>query len=464
VDYKRISFLGFGKSTISALDYLVNSKCEIKDLRVSENKDETCFDKELVSKFKSSGVKFEWTCQSLDFLKESDFISVSPGIPPDSKIYQDLKSAGFNLGTDLDLWTEFLSEKKYNYVFVTGTNGKTTTSSLLAHLLGTTAIGNIGVPVFDFEKIKHKEKSPYVVELSSFQGFHSKLDSKTAKLGIYLNFSDDHLDWHSSLKEYREAKEKLFISMFKKNKKSLAIFNYDDDVLKAFAENLSQEFKLDQNQVLSFSTAEQGQAAFLAGSFLYLCKVFPIELIKTDKLQVVGKHNYENVLAASLAAFRLGIEIDEIRSKLIEFKPVEHRLEFITEIKGKKFYNDSKATNPNAAIKALNSFEKTISIVGGKEKNLDLEEFLDVLIRKSALIIVLGELKERISKGLEKRGFTNFQLVKTLGAAIEVALNSDFELPVLLSPASSSFDMFKNYEDRGNIFRKIVLDHAKNSG
>lgn len=464
MNYKKVSFLGFGKSTISAVEYFLNSGYTLEEIKISETKEENCFDQELLSRFRSKGVIFEFGNQSIDFLRDSDFISLSPGIPPDSKIYKDLKEAELNLGTDFDLWTELLSEKKLNYVFVTGTNGKTTTSSLLAHILETTAIGNIGVPVFDFEKIKHNEESPYVVELSSFQGFHSKLESRAAQLGIYLNLSDDHLDWHSSLKEYRESKEKFFRAMLKKNKKALVILNYDDEALRNFGESLIQDFKLDPSQISCFSSQEQGRGAFLAGSFLYLNKKFPVELIKTEKLQILGKHNYENVLAASLAAFKLEKEIDEIKEKLLGFKPVEHRLEFVAEIDGKKFYNDSKATNPIAAIKALNSFEKTISIVGGKEKNLDLEDFLDTLVKKSSLVIVMGELKKRIAEGLEKRDFKNFQLVSTLGAGIEVALNSDFKLPVLLAPGSSSFDMFKNYEERGKIFKRIVLEHAKNSG
>ena len=183
--------------------------------------------------------------------------------------------------------------------------------------------------------------------------------------------------------------------------------------------------------------------------------------MKIDDLNLVGKHNYSNIVAASLAAFLSGFDINYIIDSIESFKPVPHRLEFIREIGSNKVYNDSKATNPDSSNKALNSFDQSIVILGGKDKNLDIAPFLDNVSKKAYAVVAIGELKNKIYEGLRNLDFEKIRRADSLEEAFSIAMQyaSNNNYPILLSPASSSFDMFKGFEDRGNQFKEIVLNY-----
>jgi UDP-N-acetylmuramoylalanine--D-glutamate ligase len=286
--------------------------------------------------------------------------------------------------------------------------------------------------------------------------------------------------------EYKTSKKKLF-NLSSDYENSL-IFNYDDPYLLG----LAQEFNVEKNilsqasleeysdedeetpasKVLSkiklFSSTvnlsekpelNEFDVAFLHDDFFHLRLKGKIKKIcHIDSIQLKGTHNYSNVLSSLLACSDFtDVTNAEFIAKLQSFKPVEHRLEFVAKINGKDFYNDSKATNPESAIKSLTAFNKCIAIVGGKDKGLDLHEFIKVLTERAEAVFIIGELSDKIADALKAQNYQNFVKVKDLEKAINAALASPQEIPVILCPASSSFDMFKNFEERGNVFKDLVL-------
>lgn len=424
-----VTILGYGISARSTIDFLLQQQPAI-EIKVSELRVRDQFDD--IAAYEAKGVQFEFGKQSRDFVLASPdvFVMISPGIPPHAPIIKAVRESGCNYGTDLDLFLQFAPGKK---IAVTGTNGKTTTASLIAHLFDTQALGNIGLPFLEFIKLKNQDI--FVLEISSAQAFYSK-PKLDLDCSVYLNFTDDHLDWHSSLEEYREAKAKLF------QHDGVYVLNQDDKVAKVLANKRS----------LLFSTEIKTDAYYKDQALYYQDQ----KIIACDDLNLVGKHNFSNVLAALLVAKKFGLSDKEIQTKLKTFKPVPHRLEYIATINGHKAYNDSKATNPDSAIKALESFDKCIAIVGGKDKNLNLKPFITILKLRAAQVIAIGELRDQIIAALDREGFRNSIKAESLEQAVSIAIAHDSNLPIVLVPASSSFDMFKNYQDRGDKFRQLI--------
>ena len=477
------TILGFGKSAKSALDFLLEAEHKV---RIYDSKQRGDFDPRTLAEYEASGVEFELGSASLPGVDVGcdaaiQFI-VSPGIPPSSRIIKDLEKKGIDFKTDLDLFTEALPREE-KYIAVTGTNGKTTTTALIAHTFDTQGIGNIGKPFLDFQELS----SPYVCELSSFQIFYSEL-RRLPDIAVHLNLTDDHLDWHDSLDEYKQTKARLFVNS---KEERFSILNFDDKTTKELGEKLLRTRRTeDKSQVLFFSTKTvldkpAPTTAYIKDSRIYLALALEagqdpdpelggmvnsnadgdyfleIPVIKLEELNLVGDHNHSNVLAALLASFSSGLHPEIIAEKLKTFEAVPHRLEFVTELSGHKIYNDSKATNPDSAIRAIESFTKPIAIIGGKNKNLELSAFLDLAAEKCEAIVAIGELKEAISTYLQKKSFSKLKLADSLKEALSFAMafGEGNEAPILLSPASSSFDMFKSYEDRGDQFKDLVIQY-----
>lgn len=483
---KNYTILGFGKSAKAALDFLLEAEHKV---RVYDSKARADFNARDLAEYEASGVEFELGQSTLsgisdDCDSEEEFI-VSPGIPPNTRVIKDLEKKGIDLKTDLDLFIEDISRDE-KYIAVTGTNGKTTTTSLIAHIFDTEGIGNIGKPFLEYKELK----SPYVCEISSFQIFYSEL-RRLPDVAIHLNLTDDHLDWHSSLEEYKDTKARLFRNS---KEERVSILNYDDKVTRELGEKLLKTHSADhKSKIFFFSTQTQLDdlspaspvSAYIKDSKLCIAiylepgqdpdpdlggmvlsndsgeYILEIPVLRLDELNIVGDHNYSNTLAALLAAFSLKLHPDLIAEKLKSFKAVPHRLEYVTEIEGHKFYNDSKATNPDSAIRALESFERPIAIIGGKNKNLELSSFLDIAANNCEAIVAIGELKTSIKEYLDKKSFIRLKLASSLEEAVSFALDfgSGNNYPIVLSPASSSFDMFKSYEDRGDQFKELVLNY-----
>jgi UDP-N-acetylmuramoylalanine--D-glutamate ligase len=309
-------------------------------------------------------------------------------------------------------------------------------------------------------------------------------------VAVYLNLTDDHLDWHKDLEEYRLSKQKLFQIPETDEEQSFTwVLNYDDKVCCELGEyglwqlaeteqsNLDIAFFSTKNSLVKLNQYARS-SAFCENGILYLAKFLPdavddqyggivevneeghyyvkIPLLKVSDLNLVGEHNYSNLLAGILAADAVGLALEKIIESLKSFTAVPHRLEFIGEHAGHKFYNDSKATNPDSANKALEAFEQSIIICGGKNKNLDLGDFINKLAQKAYAVVLIGELSQELKQGLQERNFEKFSFANDMDEAVGRAL--DFgkgnQLPIVLAPASSSFDMFKNYEERGEKFKQ----------
>jgi UDP-N-acetylmuramoylalanine--D-glutamate ligase len=478
---KSYCILGFGKTARAVVDYLL---AQGHVVFVSDEKPREKFAEELIQGYEARGVSFSFGKLCLDDKTSHENLTViiSPGIPPSAPIIQEIKSKKISYKTDLDLFADALS-KEESYIAITGTNGKTTTTSLVAHIFETEGIGNIGKPFLEFRDLQ----SPYVCEISSFQIFYSQLQ-RLPDIAVHLNLTDDHLDWHSSLDEYRETKERLFGNS---QEEKFSVLNYDDAKTRDLGERiLRARTEEDQSKVVFFSTRKvldelspaSPVSAYIRDSRICFGMYLGLEsepdpqldgivianssgeyfleipLIKLNDLQILGEHNHANALAAALVAFVYGKNPDQIIDKLISFTAVPHRLEYVAEFAGHKFYNDSKATNPDSAIKALNAFDQSIAIIGGKNKNLDLSEFLDVAIKKCHGVVLIGELKQEIASYLEKNFYKNYKSALSLEEAISLGLElaKGTNYPIVLSPASSSFDMFISYEDRGEQFKQAV--------
>lgn len=434
---KQITILGFAKSTQACINYLLANNYQIK---IIEAKSRDSYDAKTIASFEAKGIEFDFAGRDFSF---ASTVLTSPGIPQSSPVMQAFRQAQaknptLELISDFDLFTDCIGS---NYLAVTGTNGKTTTTSLLAHLIGTEPLGNIGKPFMEYTDAPSDK--PYVIEISSFQLFYSQL-KHAPRAAIYLNLTPDHLDWHKDLEEYKQAKAKLFTNC------PLMILNYDDAVTRELG------FK-DQSRTRFFSTQSDNVDAYLKDNILFLRKD---NILSVSELKIVGEHNYSNALAAILAADAAGVSLEEIRNRLRSFNPVAHRMEYTATISGKDFYNDSKATNPESSEKALKAFSQCIAIVGGKNKKLDMSLMLDVLKERAAEVICIGELAQELSQGLAQRGYTKTKLAASLDEAVQLALKSEYSLPVVFTPGTSSFDMFLNYEDRGDKFKAIVRQIA----
>lgn len=449
--FKHLAILGFGISAVSTAKFFLKNYPQVK-IRISELKSRSNFDENTIKDLEKQNIEFEFGLQSKEFITFNQasnlFIMVSPGIPPKAPIITTVKESGADFGTDLDLLLLLSKAKK---IAVTGTNGKTTTVSLIAHILGNEPLGNVGKPFLEYQDLRFQEI--LALEISSFQLFYSNAVNESQYLpdiSVYLNLTDDHLDWHSSLEEYRESKAKIFKDLPGK----VLVMNYDDPIVKDLAGSKSN--------IRFFSVESKvNSGACFSNDTLYLDDK---PLIKISELNLVGKHNYSNILAAVLATQAAGINLEHIKTQIRTFKPVPHRLEYTGIIDGHKFYNDSKATNPDSANKGLEAFAKSIAIVGGKNKNLDLNSFINKLIERCEGVVAIGELKASIIQALKQKSFNNVVEAMSLEQAVDKALllaKNHPQIPIVLAPASSSFDMFKNYEERGDQFKEIVYTRTR---
>jgi len=342
-------------------------------------------------------------------------------------------------------------------VAITGTNGKSTTTAWISFMLERTglkapACGNIGLPV-----LEALEQNPdyLIVEVSSFQLFYADLFAP--KVGVWTNLTSDHVDWHGSLEDYIAAKA----SMFKRQSRtSYAVLNFDDPIVSA-TKTEAEIFPFSTHNELKDSV----HGAFLKNEFLcYRSKVRTHVLNSINQLQVFGQHNLENALATVAAVSLLDLEPEQIEAGLKEFKGLEHRLEYVDTVDGVACYNDSKATNPDSAIKALEAFkEKIVLIAGGRDKNTSLDEFVESVRNHTAAVILLGEARERFEKALTEGGVRNIYSVAQLDQAIDLGIGLH-KGPLVLSPACASFDMFKNFEDRGSVFKDLVRSRRQKDG
>ncbi len=427
----------------------------------------TIFDIKEAEKFKSDAALLEQLEQigvKLCFgknpdnkvLSETNLIVISPGIPLDLPFLEKASSLNIPIWSEIEL-AYSVCPSNSKIVAITGTNGKTTTTALTGQIFknynnNTEIVGNIGIP-FSKKVVSLKEKSIVVAEISSFQ-LETSHKFNPAACAV-LNITPDHLNRHKTLESYIDIKKKIFKNQTKDN---YTVLNYDDETTKSMAHDTN-------GSVVFFSTKTKLEKGVFVDNDdennIKVCfKNINETIIKANMLQILGKHNLENALAAIALSVCLEVPIEIIRKTLLEFKGVYHRLEFVAEKNGIVFYNDSKATNPDSAIKALEAIDKPIILIGGGyDKGSDFGEWVKLFEGKVKHIVVLGEVSDKIIETLKAYNYFNFDKVNSLKDAVLLAYKKAQSGDcVLLSPACASWGMFDNFEQRGNMFKEFVLE------
>lgn len=377
-----------------------------------------------------------------------ELIIVSPGVPFFKEIYRFAKKNRIPIISDIEYAYKFF---KGDIIAITGTDGKTTTTSLIYDIFKSVSSknvfvgGNYGIP---FINAVDKNYDLAVLELSSFQLYSTK--TFKPKIAILLNISKDHLDWHKKIKHYVLSKFKIFKNQ---TEKDYLILNHDDSCLR----NIQAKSKVYYFSLNTLPKDKKG--IFLKDKkdnqyLLTLRDVSEKDLVVKTKL--IGLHNLQNIMASILAAYLYGLDLDKVLEVIEKFEPLPHRIEFVVNIKGVSFYNDSKATTVQAVEKAIDSFDKNvILILGGINKGGDFSTLKDKLKEKVKKAIIIGRDKEEIKRMIED--YTDVELSSSLEDAVMKAFNSaEKGYTVILSPGCASFDMFKSYADRGEKFKKIV--------
>lgn len=375
----------------------------------------------------------------------------SPGVPPSLDLFKCAAVMQIPVLSEIELAYAFI---KAPLVGITGTNGKTTTTALTAEILKNArfsqvmAAGNIGIPLCEAVG-KIGSSGVIVAELSSFQ--LENIRRFRPAVAVFLNFEEDHLDYHGTMERYFQAKAGILENQ---TESDYAVLNAQDPLIASLSSQAT-------GTVLMFGKEPQTRGAGLEEEQLVLFNpgARPEVICHRSEVALPGEHNLENALAAAAAAWAVGCDPPAIGRVLKSFRGIEHRLEFVTRIGEVEFINDSKGTNPGATLRALRSFpgRKKILIAGGMDKGADFTELARVIVKEVDYLLLLGETKEKIAVSVAQLGFKNYTLVSDLAEAVHAASSGakagDL---VLLSPACASWDMFKDYEARGNLFKELV--------
>ena len=390
-------------------------------------------------------------------IKRSDLLGVelciiSPGIPLDSPFVAVVDDAKIPILGEIELAYQCAMGK---LAAITGTNGKTTTTALTGEILKaryeeTFVVGNIGDP-YTVRVLDMTEESVTVAEVSSFQletimDFHPDVSA-------ILNITPDHLNRHGTMENYIRIKECITLNQ---TEQDAVVLNYDDPVLRGFGQD--PELK---PRVIWFSSREKLADGFcMNGDNIVHCqKGRETVLVNVHDMKLLGRHNYENVMAAAAIGLEMGVSMADIARVVEGFLPVEHRIEFVRERTGVRYYNDSKGTNPDAAIQALRAMPgPTILIAGGYDKNSDYDDWVSEFEGKVKYIVLIGQTRDKIAECAKKHKFTEIMYAEDMQEAVQVcAVYADTGDYVLLSPACASWGMFKNYEERGRVFKECVM-------
>lgn len=376
---------------------------------------------------------------------------ISPGIPLDAPFVPVLDEAKIPIWSEIQLAYHV---SKGKLAAITGTNGKTTTTALTgeilkAHYEEVYVVGNIGIPYTETALLT-TDASVTVAEVSSFQletimDFHPDVSA-------ILNITPDHLNRHGTMENYIEVKERIASNQ---TEEDWIVLNYDDAVLREFGER--EELK---PKVLFFSsTQELKEGLYLEGDLIvYRHGGKREELVSVGELQLLGRHNYENVMAAIAISLRMGVPMASILKVVKEFQAVEHRIEFVLERAGVRYYNDSKGTNPDAAIQAIHAMPGPIVLIaGGYDKQSEYDEWIESFGEKVKYMVLIGQTRDKIAECARQHGFTEIMYAEDMAEAVRVcAAYANTGDNVLLSPACASWGMFDNYEQRGDVFKECV--------
>ncbi|MEZ0535665.1 UDP-N-acetylmuramoyl-L-alanine--D-glutamate ligase [Caldicellulosiruptoraceae bacterium PP1] len=450
VKNKIIAVVGAAKSGISVCRFLVKNGAKVL---LFDAKSEDKFTNEEISKLKSLGVELYLGEEPDDCLENINYIVLSPGVPADKPFISKAKKLGIEVIGEVELAYRYCKSNKI--IAITGTNGKTTTTTLTTELLKNAGYnvkmcGNIGVPFIDCVE-DSSDGDVFVLEISSFQ--LETIEKFKPYVAAILNITPDHLDRHKTLSEYINAKLKIFSNM---DNNCFSVLNMDNSETKMLIDDVHGKLIKFSKWELNYENSVYSKAGIIY--IKYNNKVIPV--MNVSDIFIPGEHNLENALAAIACTLPFNIPPDVIRETLRIFKGVEHRIEYITTLNKRKFYNDSKGTNTDAAIKALNSFKNPIILIaGGYDKGEDFDNFAQKINEKVKHVMLIGTTAKKISDSLEKINYKNYTFCTTLKEAVikayEVSKEEDI---ILLSPACASWDMFENYEQRGRLFKEYVLE------
>ena len=403
---------------------------------------------ETAAKLRAAGVKLELGGHNPDSFANQDLIVVSPGVPAKLPALELARARGIPVWSEIELAWRFLRGK---LIAITGSNGKTTTTSLVAHILQSASMptlvgGNIGTPLLALVE-NSMDTTVTVAEISSFQ--LETIEKFRPEIGVLLNLTPDHLDRHASFDEYALAKMRMFENQIERD---IAVLNADDlEITRRMPT---------KPHIFWFSRQKRVAAgAFLRDEqILFRNEGSEVALARREEIPLRGEHNVENVLAACAAAYLAGADPAAIATGIKTFKGVEHRLEFVAEISGVQFYNDSKATNVDAAAKAIEAFPgPLIVILGGKDKGSPYTPLRELLHARARMAILIGAAADKIAEDLGDS--VTLKNAGTLDRAVETAMqNAQAGDTVLLAPACSSFDQFENFEHRGRRFKELIAN------
>ena len=439
---KKVLIMGFSMSGKSAAKYLARHGA---DVFITENREQKEEDLKDIQELEGLGIKIEFGGNSDEFLNDSYMAIVSPSVPKESELYKKVQGKNIQIISEIEL---AYKETGRPFIGITGTNGKTTVTALTSHILSSEykapECGNIGVPP---TSLLDNDIDYFVCELSSFQMEHT--NAFRAQIACWTNFTPDHITWHGTLENYFNAKAKLFRNP---TASAFAVLNGADEKLLEFSKTVG-------GTVFLFDKEVEDNCCYIKDESIFYKRNGKEEfIIKLADCPLIGHHNYQNIMCCVIMAKIIGISNEHIQERIKDFVVPEHRLEKVRKYNGITFYNDSKATNPEASIVAINSFNNTdvTLIAGGRDKLTTLDEFCESVKQHIKTVILIGEATERFEEALKKSGFDNILRADTMESAIDKAI----ELKpnnVLLSPACASFDMFKGYEERGTVFKNYVL-------
>lgn len=439
---KKVLIMGFSMSGKSAAKYLAHHGA---DVFITENREQKEEDLKDIQELEGLGIKIEFGGNSDEFLNDSYIAIVSPSVPKESELYKKVQEKNIQIISEIEL---AYKETGRPFIGITGTNGKTTVTALTSHILSSEykapECGNIGVPP---TSLLDNDIDYFVCELSSFQMEHT--NAFKAQIACWTNFTPDHITWHGTLENYFNAKAKLFRNP---TASAFAVLNGADEKLLEFSKTVG-------GTVFLFDKEVEDNCCYIKDESIFYKRNGKEEfIIKLADCPLIGHHNYQNIMCCVIMTKIIGISNEHIQERIKDFVVPEHRLEKVREYNGITFYNDSKATNPEASIVAINSFNNTdvTLIAGGRDKLTTLDEFCESVKQHIKTVILIGEATERFEEALKKSGFDNILKADTMESAIDKAI----ELKpnnVLLSPACASFDMFKGYEERGTVFKNYVL-------
>ena len=443
---KKVLVAGCGVSGVAAaqLLYKIGAQPVMFDTNTELKKED------VLARFEEAcEVEFVTGRVEKELMEQLSLVVISPGIPVDADFVEEFRQNNLPVWGEIELAYQFA---KGGLVAITGTNGKTTTTALAGQIMGdyfksVFVVGNIG-NAYTKEALKTMEESVTVAEISSFQ-LETAMDFHP-HVSAVLNITPDHLNRHHTMEEYVRVKESIAKNQ---TKEDFCVLNFEDSYTKDFGTRCNAS-------VIWFSSKQKVENGFyLDGDVIYKVSGQDVaEVILMSQTHLLGDHNAENIMAAIAMCEAYGVPMDSIVSSVKKFKAVEHRIEFVATKRGVDYYNDSKGTNPDAAIKGIKAMNKpTVLIGGGYDKDSTYDEWIESFDGKVKLLVLIGQTRDKIAQCAKEHGFTDVVMADTFEEAMDICIKESVPGDaVLLSPACASWGMFPNYEVRGQIFKEIV--------